>query len=79
MDNERYAKLYRDGRSQIVRIPRAFEFPEEDVVLRKIGDKLIIEPAIKRQTLRALLASWESLEETFPEAPELPHDPPPKL
>ena len=74
MGVERHVKLFRNGRSQAVRIPREFELPGKDAVMRKEGDKLIIEPAPKK-TLRELLDSWEPLEEEFPEIPDLPAEP----
>ena len=46
------AKLFVNGRSQAVRIPKAYQFEGVDeVILRKEGDALIILPARK---------SWES-------------------
>ena len=40
----RKAKLFRNFRSQVVRIPAEFEFSGSHVLIRKEGDKLIIEP-----------------------------------
>jgi antitoxin VapB len=62
---ERYVKLFKNGRNQAVRIPREFELPGDDAIMRKDGDKLIIEPAPPRSLL-ALLATLEPLEERFP-------------
>ena len=46
------AKLFANGRSQAVRIPKALQFEGVDeVILRKEGDALIVLPARK---------SWES-------------------
>lgn len=42
--NVREAKLFRNNRSQAVRIPAEFEFPGTRVLIRKEGTKLIIEP-----------------------------------
>jgi antitoxin VapB len=44
MDAARNVKLFRNGRNQAVRIPREFELPGEDAVMRKEGDRLVIEP-----------------------------------
>ncbi len=44
MGMERHVKLFKNGRNQAVRIPREFELPGEDAIMRKEGDKLIIEP-----------------------------------
>jgi antitoxin VapB len=62
---KRRVKLFRNGQSQAVRIPREFELPGEDVIMRKEGERLIIEPAT-RKSLLALLATLEPLDEEFP-------------
>jgi len=47
------AKLFTNGRSQAVRIPKDFAFEGiDEVSVRKVGDKLILEPIRK---------SWTSL------------------
>jgi antitoxin VapB len=66
MGVERHVKLFRNGRSQAVRIPKEFELPGDDAVMRKEGNRLIIEAA-KPRSLLALLATLEPLEEDFPE------------
>jgi len=63
---ERHVKLFKNGRNQAVRIPREFELPGEDAIMRKEGDKLIIEPAPK-QSLLEYLETLELLDEDFPE------------
>lgn len=45
MNIERYVKLFKNGRSQAVRIPREFELPGDDAIMRKEGSRIIIEPA----------------------------------
>jgi len=62
---ERHVKLFKNGRNQAVRIPRDFELPGEDAIIRKEGDKLIIEP-IPPKSLLALLATLEPIDEDFP-------------
>ena len=71
---ERHVKLFRNGRNQAVRIPREFELPGEDAVIRKEGERLIIEPASPKSLL-ALLATLAPIEEDFPPIPDLPPDP----
>ena len=73
-DQERHVRLFRNGRNQAVRIPREFEFPGEDAVMRKEGQRLIIEPAPPRSLL-ALLATLKPLEEDFPPIPDHVPDP----
>ncbi len=74
MGMERHVKLFKNGRNQAVRIPREFELPGEDAIMRKEGDKLIIEPAPK-QSLLEYLATLEPLDEDFPEIEDLPPEP----
>lgn len=71
---ERHVKLFKNGRNQAVRIPREFELPGEDAVMRKEGDRLIIEPAAPTSLL-ALLATLKPLPEEFPEIEDLPPEP----
>ncbi len=71
---ERSVKLLRDEESQFVEIPSEFEFPCEDAIMRKEGDKLIIEPTPK-QSLLELLETLEPLDEDFPEIEDLPPEP----
>ena len=70
---ERHVKLLKNGRNQAVRIPRAFELPGEEAVMRKEGDRLIIEPA-RLKSLLAVLATLRPLGEAFPPISELPVD-----
>ncbi len=74
MGYERHVKLFRNGRNQAVRIPREFELPGEDAVMRKDGDRLIIEAA-PRKSLLALLATLEPIDDEFPEIDDLPAEP----
>jgi antitoxin VapB len=61
----RRVKLFKNGRNQAVRIPREFELPGEDAVMRREGDRLIIE-AVPPKSLLALLAILPPIEEEFP-------------
>jgi antitoxin VapB len=64
MNDYRHVKLFRSGRNQAVRIPREFELPGDDAIIRKDGDRLIIEIATP-QSLLAVLASLSDLAEEF--------------
>jgi antitoxin VapB len=68
---ERHVKLFKNGRNQAVRIPRDFELPGEDAIIRKDGQRLIIEPAPPRSLL-ALLATLPTLGEEFPPIEDRP-------
>ena len=72
MNAYRRVKLFKNGRNQAVRIPREFELPGEDAIMRRDGDRLIIEPA-PAAGLLALLARLEPIDEAFPDFV----DPPP--
>jgi antitoxin VapB len=69
----RRVKLFQNGRNQAVRIPREFELPGEDALMRKEGSRLIIEP-VPAQSLVALLATFSPLDDDFAEITELPLD-----
>ena len=71
---ERHVKLFKNGRNQAVRIPRAFELPGKDAIIRKEGRRLIIEPAPPRSLL-AVLAALATLDEEFPAIDDSPPDP----
>jgi antitoxin VapB len=70
-DQERYVKLFRNGRNQAVRIPREFELPGEEAILRREGERLTIEP-VPQRSLLAVLATLAPLDEDFPPIDELP-------
>jgi antitoxin VapB len=71
---ERHVKLFKNGRNQAVRIPREFELPGDEAIMRKEGERLIIEPA-PRRSLLAILATLPDLDEEFPPIEDLPADP----
>ena len=66
LETERHVRLFRNGRNQALRIPREFELDADEAVLRKDGDRLIIEP-VRKGGLLAVLASLEPLENNFPD------------
>ena len=62
----RRVRLFRNNRNQAVRIPVEFELPGSEAIMRRDGERLIIEP-VRKKGLAALLDSWEPLDEEFPE------------
>lgn len=74
MEAERHVRLFRNGRNQAVRIPREFELPGKGAILRKEGNRLILEPEAQTSLL-ALLACWDALDEEMPELDDLPAEP----
>lgn len=77
--DEREVSLFRNGRSQAVRIPKEFEMDADKALMWKDIDGTIhIRPKRKRMTpaeLVAWLQSQPPLEEDFPDVEELPLDP----
>jgi antitoxin VapB len=78
----REAKLFRNNRSQAVRIPVEFELPGDRVLIHREGEKLIIEPVSRPTNIMELLAQWRTEpalepEDQFPtieDAPLRPED-----
>ena len=71
----RHVRLFRNGANQAVRIPREFEFPTNDAIMRREGGRLIIEAAPKphqKGTAAALLAALESMKDWEPVLEEFP-------
>jgi len=54
------AKLFKSGRSQAVRLPRAFRFEGQEVRIRRFGLGVLLEPAqIDPETWLAALDRYE--------------------
>jgi antitoxin VapB len=70
----RHVKLFRNGQNQAVRIPREFELPGTDAIMRKEGARLVIEAAPKKSLL-AFLKTLEPIEEDFPTIERPPPEP----
>jgi antitoxin VapB len=72
MQTERHVKLFRNGRNQALRIPREFELEGNEAIIRKEGNRLIIEPVGKKNRLLELLKTLEPIDEEFPEIDDPP-------
>jgi antitoxin VapB len=59
------ARLFKNGRSQAVRLPKEFRFPGEEVLVRREGDAVILEPIKRKAWPRGY---WERLREIRPPA-----------
>jgi len=73
METPRRVRLFRNGRSQALRIPREFELESREATIRKEGQRLIVEPVPAADSLAELLAGWEPMGEGI----EPIEDPPP--
>jgi antitoxin VapB len=65
MPEQRRVRLFRNGRNQAVRIPVEFELPGDEAIMRRDGDRLVIEP-VRKRGLVALLRTMKPLQEDFP-------------
>jgi antitoxin VapB len=54
------AKVFQNGRSQAVRLPKEFRFVGREVSIRREGDAVILEPIKRRSWPRGY---WERLRE----------------
>ena len=58
------ARLFRNGRSQAVRIPKEFEFEGDEVLIARDDEgKLTLEPVKKKPSLLEVLDALEPLQE----------------
>ena len=70
MHTERIVRLFRIGSNQAVHIPRDLELPGNQAILRKEGNRLIVEP-MPRPSLLEILSRWDTLDEELPEIDDL--------
>lgn len=73
-------KLFRNNRSQAVRIPAEFELPGDRVLIHREGDRLIIEPVNRPANIVELIAAWKREEplgpdDQFPDIEDMPARP----
>lgn len=73
MNAPRCATIFTNGSNQAILIPRDFELPGKEALIRKEGDRLIIEP-VPPLRLLAVLATLDPIDDTFPDI----HDPVPE-
>ncbi|MEX1023082.1 MAG: AbrB/MazE/SpoVT family DNA-binding domain-containing protein [Dehalococcoidia bacterium] len=74
MSQERHVRLFKNGRNQAVRIPREMELRGEEAVIRKEGDRLIIEP-VQPASLLGLLVTLDPIDDELASIADLPIDP----
>jgi len=72
MQPERRVGLFRNGRNQALRIPRALELDADEATIRSDAERLIVKPVKRRPDLATLLAGWEPLDEPLPDVDEGP-------
>ncbi len=74
MPKTNIAKLFQNGRSQAVRLPREFRFEGDRVRVRRVGKGVLLEPLIQdpRELFRRLDELNELNSEPFPSRDEQP-------
>lgn len=68
---ERQVRVFRNGRNQAIRIPKEFELPGDEAVMRKEGSRLVITPA-RPKSLLAVLARLKPIKDDFPAIEDKP-------
>ena len=53
------ARIFNNGNSQAVRLPKEFRFEEDEVVIKKLGDMVVLLP--KKYRAETLLAMLEEI------------------
>jgi antitoxin VapB len=68
----RETRLFRNNKSQAIRIPADFEMPGDRITIHREGARLIIEP-VRHKNLIEVLAALEPLREDdqFPDVDEI--------
>jgi|AraplaDrversion2_2_1032049.scaffolds.fasta_scaffold17165_1 antitoxin VapB len=80
MGSEHHVKFFRRGGEQVVVIPAEFEMPSDEAIMRKEGERLVIEPArTESDNLIAWLQAQPPLDDSdldfdFDEKGPLPRD-----
>lgn len=80
MGYERRISIFRNGRSQAVRIPKEFELPGKEATIRRDGARLVIEAIDEKPepslgewlaTLEPLDIDWPEIDDPLPEPVDL--------
>ncbi|MCG8338494.1 MAG: AbrB/MazE/SpoVT family DNA-binding domain-containing protein [Proteobacteria bacterium] len=64
--NERHIKIFRNGRNQAIRIPKEFEMEGDEAIIRKEGNRLIVEP-VQKGKLLSILSQLQPIQDEFPD------------
>lgn len=67
------AKLFQNGRSQAVRLPKEFRFPGDEVTLRREGDAVILEPVRAKSWPRGYWSRLREMKADFEAEPMQVH------
>lgn len=59
------AKIFQNGRSQAVRLPKEYRFNDSEVLTHKVGDVLMIFPKSQEDNWNMLLTSLDLFSDDF--------------
>ena len=64
-DDRKEAKLFQNGRSQAIRLPKEFRMPGDRVLVHREGHRLIVEPVAdaRRDALGHRIDLWDDLDD----------------
>ena len=62
----RHARLFRNGCSQALRIPREFELAADEVIIYRDHHRLVIEPVTRTPSLAQVLSRLTPVKDRFP-------------
>lgn len=73
------AKIFTTGRSQAVRLPKAYRFDTSEVFIEKVGNTVILRPKHDElgdwgTRLQTILSGWEGMPEEIERDHTLPPD-----
>jgi antitoxin VapB len=74
-DKANRAKVFWTGRSQAIRLPKAYRFDGDEVTIRRDGDAVILEPLAKRRWPPGYWESFGPVGEDFRAPEPLPPSP----
>ena len=73
------AKIFTTGRSQAVRLPKAYRFDTAEVFIEKVGNTVILRPKQDKSIawgtrLQSILSGWQGMPEEIERDHSLPVD-----
>ena len=66
MATVRHVKLFRNGRNRAIRIPKELDIEGDEAIVRKEGNRLIVEP-LHKTGLLGVLSGLDRVEDEFPD------------
>lgn len=74
------AKIFTTGRSQAVRLPKAYRFDTAEVFIEKVGNTVILRPKHHDESiawgmrLQSILSGWQGMSDDIERSHSLPAD-----